>query len=109
MDKWIENLKVGDKVLCDDNLIEVTAIHKLHIVCGGSKFKKLNGQKVGSTGWYSSYIREATPERIAEIAEKEVRGKLLREIRDHNFRSGSTETLQKIVALLDAEKDGENG
>jgi len=106
MDNWIENLKVGDKVLANGNLLPVERVNKMHVTVAGAKYRKKSGYSANDSLWY---ISEATPDRIAEIAEKEVRGKLLREIRDHNVRSCSTETLQKIVALLDAEKDGENG
>lgn len=108
MDNWIEKLNVGDKVLIGDSQYPVKAIHKLHIVTATGKYKKSNGCPAGEWTYGREYLREATPERIAEIAEKEARGKLLRRIVDQSFRMCSTETLQKIVALLDAEKDGEN-
>jgi len=105
MANWIESLKVGDKVLDGDNLIEVTAVHKLHVVCGGTKYKKTSGRRVGSSGYYSGYIRDATPEAIAEINEKRTRGKLIHTIVvDTNFKNLETAALQKIVDIIKSER-----
>jgi len=101
---WIDNLNVGDKVLDGDNLVEVTAVHKLHVVCGGTKYQKTSGKRVGSSGYYSNYIGEATTEAIAEIAEKQIRARLIFIIlRDTNFRNLETGTLQKIVDIIKSE------
>ena len=106
MAKWLEELKVGDKVLDGDNLVEVTAIHKLHIVCGGAKYNKISGRQVGSSVWSSSYLTEATPEAISEINDKRIRQKLLFIIaRETNFRNLETATLQKIVDIIKSESE----
>jgi len=107
MANWIKNLKVGDNVLVNDNLLPVEKVHKAHVVVAGAKYRKTSGDMANGGRWC---ISEATPEAFAEIAEKEVRRDLLRRIAAHNHKDFSTGTLQKIVALLDAEKkDGENG
>ena len=64
---WLDELKVGDKVIEGMSILPVTAIHKLHIVCGRNKYRKYNGRAVGSSTWNAWYIHEATPEAIEDI------------------------------------------
>ena len=107
MAKWIEELKPGDKVLNGDELIEVTAIHKLHVVCGNYKYQKTSGRLAGSSGYYSSHIREATLGAIVEINDRRIRSRLLTRVVKNNFNRNSTTILQQIVDLLDSDKGGE--
>jgi len=109
MDNWIEKLKVGDKVLVHDNLLPVEKVHKIHVVVAGTKYRKNGGYPVGEWRYGLKRIEEATPERIAESADKKARRAAISRIERQNLNWCSTETLQKIVDILDAEKDGENG
>ena len=105
MTSWIDSLKVGDRVLDGDELITVTAVHKLHIVCGSyGKYKKTDGRLVGSSGWNRRYIREATAERVIEITENRLRSKLKNTIKNAKLNNLSTDTLQKIVDIIEAGK-----
>lgn len=104
---WIEKLKVGDKVIVDGRHIQtITAVHKLHVVCGYVKYRKDNGDKAGKHGYYNNYIKEATPEAIVELDERKKRVSLIHYINRWKSRDFPTETLQKIADII---KDYENG
>jgi len=103
MPDWIDNLKAGDEVLEGDRILKVTKVGKVHIVCGNRKFSKRTGRDIHSTGYRSSFIRQATYEAKSEIADRKKHSGLLYRIMDTKFRNLSTDALQKIVDILDAE------
>jgi len=93
MSDWIDNLKEGDEVLNGDKILTVTKAGKIHIICGNKKFSKSTGKDVHSTGYRSRFIRQATDEAKAEIAEKKKYSNLLYRIMDTKFRNLSIDAL----------------
>ena len=106
MANWLDELKIGDEVVCsNDEIVKVTKIHKLHVICGDRKFNKKYGKLVGSHGYWSRYIMQATPELKARIKEKNILRQLYIEFAKYHIRKAKAETIVKIIALLKADKE----
>jgi hypothetical protein len=104
---WLADLKVGDEVIDADRIIKVTAIHKRHIVCGLTKYRKTDGKDISSSGWYASWISKADDEAKAAIAEKNKRLSLLRYINNIRYSTLDVDTLSKIVAILESVEEAQ--
>jgi hypothetical protein len=82
-DEWLQNLKVGDKVIEDrdfngKSICTVVRFTNTQIVIKDSKgfeskYRKDNGFAVGSDIWSRNLIREATPEALAAFEEERYR------------------------------------
>ena len=111
--EWLQNLKVGDKVLNSngrygvDVVLTVRKITSAQIVVGKSRYWKKNGEVVGGTTsrWNTNRLIQATPERLEEIrAEQDLR-RLINSIRDTKWRELTIDQLTRIEAII---KDANN-
>lgn len=103
---WIETLKVGDNVGVGMDLrglrIEtVEAIHKLHVVVGGAKFRRYNGLRAGySGGWRKEKLWELTPERLQALRVRTARSRI--DMEGHSPRL-TDEAAIRVAELICAE------
>jgi len=87
---WIDTLKVGDKVIVDhggwpstSHLRTVTRLTKTQIILNNdAKYNRKTGHKVGTGIYYSSSLREATPEALKEMQQLRALTKAKRELWD---------------------------
>ena len=104
---WLKNLKVGDCVFIynggslggDCRIENVTRLTKTQIIVGScAKFRRHDGMSVGSIrhGHTTTWIREATPERIASTR----RPRLLLRLMEVSWKDQSSETLEKVMGLV---------
>ena len=103
-----EHLNVGDKVVIDgryghQTLTTVERLTKTQIITSKGKFRRSDGFSVGGDLWARELLREATPERIARIHEKEMRAGIIYKITRLDLHSLSTDKLQQIRDILDEE------
>lgn len=109
MTNWLDELQVGDEVVEGNDIRKVTAIHKLHIVCGLSKYSKKTGHDISSYGWVTRKIEQVTEKRKQEIADfwerSNLRSRLIDLRYEHVVRNASKETLMKLVDIIEAEKN----
>jgi hypothetical protein len=69
---WLENLKIGDKVIVsqhwgNDSISIVTNITKTQIIISNRKFRKNDGCQIPRDAYTNTYILEPTKERIELI------------------------------------------
>jgi hypothetical protein len=107
--EWLKTLKAGDKVCipCQGmNRRNYTMVKVIRVTPGGrivvmneynqeSTFDK-HGRRIGASAWNSQWLEEITPEIKDEIK----RGKLLRIMKDYDFKDLSTSNLEKVYQLL---------
>ncbi len=110
---WLEHLEAGDEVIVRggwDRAGEVRRVDRLtatQIVVGKSRYRRTDGYQVGSSGYRTARIEEATPER-RELAEQsrrcaEVRYRLAQAVP----AALSSEKWAAILAILDTATTGE--
>jgi hypothetical protein len=63
---WLASVKVGDVVFTDSRWgglrrMRVTKMTATQIVCGGERFKRTNGRRIGDSGYDVLYLLEFTP------------------------------------------------
>ena len=105
---WLENIKVGDKVIVDgsgftafNKIDTVERLTKTQIVLKNthSKYRRSSGRSVGDI-WNSSFLSEATREKILKIQEARYRLNLLNKIESISIRNLSTDSLKSIVVVI---------
>lgn len=106
--EWLNTLKPGDKVIESstgighlDSVRTVSKVTATQIIVGSTKYRKSNGWKVGSSGWNSSYLREATPERVQEIAEQRRQIQIANKLVDVRWRQLPLSVLEQVSAILE--------
>lgn len=103
---WLDELKVGDKVLINHDITSTVTgetktqwLVKWHdIEC---RFMKNNGRKFGDKDqWRPTYIHQWTQEAEDRIKAEHERKNVLYRISCVNWKNIPTETINKIIALL---------
>lgn len=114
--KWLETLKVNDKVIIpnDDfrggdrvypiNKLTKTQIHVKISDVVVSKFRRDTGRSVGRSIWHTTWLQEATPEKIQQIVAKRLKAKLKRKV-GASLNNLSLVELQKIVQDCNLDKN----
>jgi tartrate dehydratase beta subunit/fumarate hydratase class I family protein len=107
MEKWVEELKVGDKIytppagMTGGTIHTITKITKTEIVTKTNRFNKETKKATTSnSSWYAIYFEQFTPELQAAYNHS----KLVKEVNKINFRSLSTENLEKILEIALSEE-----
>jgi hypothetical protein len=106
--EWIENLKVGDKVIevnsrqyTPDSIDTVERLTKTMIVlekaCG--RFNR-RGFEVGDTTWGGSHLVEATPERIVILQEEIKKRLLVNRLGSLDWTKLPTDHLQRVWEVV---------
>jgi len=115
---WSDALKVGDRLLLseggvsrEERIVEVTAIHKLHVVIGEPprqrKFRRA-GDWMREAGEHSGWGARATVRRLKPEDEKRVRVRHnLHRICGVVWRDVAPEAIAKVLTVLDAEQTKE--
>jgi hypothetical protein len=73
---WLASVKPGDKVAISTGyrsyaLGVVDRLTNTQIITGaGTRFRRSDGRKVGSTDWCASYLVEPTPDVVEHVARK---------------------------------------
>jgi len=105
---WLQNLKPGDKVIrsstgigAPDTVSTVERVTSTQIIIGADKYRKVNGRRISDSSWYSVWLAEATPERIAEIDCKKRRLSLCRKLQDVQWGKLPTPILEAVGAIID--------
>lgn len=85
--RWLETLRVGDRVVVSysssrahDVIRTVSAIHKIHIVVGHTKYRKIDGRSAGRDAWHWSDIGPVTDQIRGSIAVRNARQALARDV-----------------------------
>lgn len=107
MSEWIKNLKMGDTVVIANrygmSLRKVAKITPTGRICVGSMTFNPDGVERGNSSWTRSILREATPERIAEIKADEAIHKAYTLMR--NKTNISYEQAKKIIEILGGDNE----
>lgn len=77
---WIKELKLGDKVIIASGGVYqrsyIATVDKItpsgRIICGDTTFNPDGWERGGRDNWNRKYLREATPEKIQDIGDKEI-------------------------------------
>jgi hypothetical protein len=110
---WIKALKVGDQVAIDIGrygqtrhvIVNVEGITPAgNIKAYGCVFNSDNGWQRGGDKWHPYYLKEASAELRAKIAEKAERSELIDKIESVKFAALSTAKLRAILAVLESEQ-----
>ena len=109
--EWLNNLKPGDQVICRstgigsmDVVRTVSRVTATQIIVGSEKYRKVNGRRMGDSGWYSSWLKEATPEQVERIAHQRRHLELSRKLEDTRWAKLSLPLLEAVAAVLDGHK-----
>lgn len=103
MDDWLKDVKAGDGV-CEtwrttQDIRVVDRVTATQIVCGGRRFRRNGGYRIGAGRWDSSRLQQLTPELRDTIRHK----KLASDVH-HAIDSGkpklSLGQLERIWAIL---------
>ena len=101
MYEWLENLKVGDKVIVDNwgqSIGTVERVTATLVIVGSCRYRKRDGYQLGGSSYSRGLIREPTPERLAAVRHA-VLAKRFSKTEWHKY---SLEDLEKVAALLAA-------
>ena len=103
------DLKVGDEVVCDASpyktIEKVVRVTSTQIILRNDRFKKSNGRRVKRAKWDFTRIYPADdPGVIAQIKEKGKRDHLIDKIEGEIWDHFPTDTLVKIVGLIEEYK-----
>ena len=99
---WLEQLKVGDKVIVSgysSSIGTVSRFTKTQILVkvGGSEYRfNRHGRQVGTSGYYAKFLHEYSDEAEQKIREKQLRDKY----RNANLSYLSIETLRTIDQIV---------
>lgn len=100
--EWIKNLKAGDMVIISNrygqSLRKVDKITPAGFVRVNSFLFNQDGRERGGNTWERSYLREATPELIQELREKETIKKAYNLMK--NKTNINLEQAKKIIEIL---------
>ena len=104
----LNDVKPGDEVIIQYAVgriaprpISVKRVTEKWIVTDNEqRFRKDGGWEVGKSAMDASIISPATPEKLAEIREREHRNNLARDIRQAEYSRLTTNQLERIYAIL---------
>ena len=110
--EWLASLKAGDKVIVTNGredtvskVIRRTPSGRIHIerLYGDGEWEfNPNGRERGSTdSYFSNYLTQPTPERVARIQARSLSRRLDRV----NWSAFPLDTLRQVAALVDAAMD----
>lgn len=104
MSNWIDDLKLGDKVIVwNDSVATVDRMTTLHVVVGGRKYRRRGGMLVGE--WWSGFLRPRIDKYDGAAAERIERRDLFDSVYSRSnydqFVKLSTEQLRAIKAMFD--------
>lgn len=99
---WLDELKVGDKVLINhDKIALVTGETKTQWLVNNRRFKKNNGRAVGDYDkWRPTYIHQWTQEAEDKIKAEQERKNALYKISCVKWQNVPTETINQIITFL---------
>ena len=104
VDKWLEQLKVGDLVIIgDDFMSRVLGFTKTMILTARGRYNRKTGRGVGSE--YGFGIQEPTPELIDRIRHRN----LVRRLVAFDWKSLPMDALRKVEGMIEAEVGSESG
>ena len=100
---WLRNLKAGDSVVEYDRW-NGKAIRKVErttpttiVLSEYKKYRRKDGAMVGNSDkWFRAYIRQPTPELVAEIRDRDDRARLL----NVNWSKVPIDTVRAVLAVL---------
>lgn len=104
--EWLASLKPGDKVaICTGyygcRVDAVSRVTNTQIVVGASRFRKVNGRRVGDTGMMTASIDPVDDPRVVEMLDRARRGTLRDEV-ERAARQATTAALESALAILKA-------
>jgi hypothetical protein len=102
------NAKVGDSVLIEgrdiSRLSTVEQTTKLHVTCGGVKYRRSDGHPVHRDKWDFVWARIATQEDIVRCKDESCRRRYTARLRDVDFAKLSTNKLAQLVKTLESDE-----
>jgi hypothetical protein len=113
-DLWLQNLKVGDRVIEDLGfdgkfIARVRRLTKTQIIVNHNgfvkdyetKYRLADGFSVGGDIWSTHLIREATPEAIAAVEEEQYRRRFRNKISHLSWADVPLDKLKQIREIVD--------
>ena len=106
MDKWISELKVGDKVIVVgnhyDRVDRVRKVTKTQIILAEDrhKYNKKAGCSIGTERFHHQYITEATDENVENTNRFYNKRRMTEKLQNVDWKNYDNETLEKIIAVL---------
>lgn len=104
MRESLENVKVGDVVICHTRLHEtemkVTKVTKTNIVIGSQRYRKKDGNLVGSDAWTINFITIPKDSEIERVRQNNFRAEVVQKLRNISIISVSYEQAVKIKEVL---------
>lgn len=108
MNEWLKKLEVGDVVILSYafnkySFVKIERFTKTQIVLEstGTKFRRDDGYQVGGSTYYSSILKEATPELISEIKGRQRRKVIIDKINAFNFSKAGIDHLERILKAME--------
>lgn len=79
--EWLDAINGGDKViqnsgLASQRIATVERTTNTYIIIGKSRYRRKDGEMVGSSDWRSSYIEKPVPEKVAAIRHRSLAQKM---------------------------------
>lgn len=109
--KWLEGLKVGDKVIVKSSgtahlgdVRLVQHVTKTTIAVGTQKYRREGGHSIGTNRFYGSVLQEPTTERIQAIEHKALFGVIKHDFSGHDPEKFTYDQLRRIAAILNEGK-----
>jgi len=102
----LENVKAGDMLYTRADyghgifLFKADRVTATQVICGGSRFNRQTGKKVGSSGWGSKRAYPATEKEIRQAKEQYARAKIKKYCEGEALQKLSLESLEIILAAL---------
>lgn len=109
--EWLSTLKPGDKVIrrgtgigSMDEVVTVGRVTATQVIVGSEKYRKVNGRRIGDSGWNSHWLKEATPKLLESIAYQKRHLALSRRLQDTRWAKLPLPLLEAVATVLDKHK-----
>ncbi len=105
--EWLDGLVAGDEVVVGNSIRRIDRTTKSFIFIGDCKYLRVDGWKTPYVGWHTGPgIQEPTPERLAAIALRLEKRKMMEWVRDvllQRISDGDETALAAVRGMMEVE------